>query len=343
MAVTIYDIAREAGVSYATVSRALNNHPEVNKHTQKTVRRIAKKLGYRSSFSGKTLAAGKTHSIGLVLPDFANPFYLELLRTIEETCLVCNYQMLTLEYALDAKRERACLEEMLRRRCDAVIASVTRFDDTRDLLEEFWGQLPCYVVGLPGKDVIGSLMIDGSIVDLSKGFEEAVEHLYAFGHKNIGYVQSVPPENTDKSRNVGLSHGFSKLDLPFDNDAVFSCFSGNQMQDGEKAMTELLSRRPDITAVICTNDMVACGALKAMSNRGLSCPGDISVIGADNTWLATQWHVSLTSIDQNTRELAKTAVSSVFERLNSNDWGQRRVTYSDSSLVVRDSTGPVRS
>ena len=336
---TIYDIASKAGVSYATVSRALNNRSDVNEHTRKNITRIAKKMGYRPSFAGKILASGKTHSVGLILPDLSNPFYLEFLRKLEGGCISKGYQLVTLEYALDSQRERGCLEEMLRRRCDAVVASVTRFDSVRDLLEEFWGKIPCFIHGLPLEDFIGQTKVDGTIVSLKDGYKASVDHLFELGHKKIGCVQSIPSEVGDSGRKSGLETEFSKFGIEYSDNSIFSRFSGNQMADGEAAMNDLIQKRPDITAIICTNDMVACGAIKAMTNLGLRCPQDISVIGADNTWLAEQWYVPLTSIDQNTKRCADIASETIFGRLENNNWECPMVVHSGSKLIVRNSTG----
>lgn len=342
MSVTIYDIAKKAQVSHATVSRALNNHKNVNRYTRKHILDLAGKLGYRPSYVGKSLVTGKTSTIGLVLPDLSNPFYIEFLRVIEQGCMQRGYRVIALEYALDAERERMCMEEMMKGRCDGVVAVIVRFDHVRDLLEEMWGRrFPCYIDGLPFSEKEINVKVDGSIIHLDKGYARAIEHLVSYGHKRIGFIRSIPPEAGDPGRHIGLERGFAELGIE-NTSVVYSRFSGDHIKDGRDAMADLLREESDITAVICSNDMVAYGAIKTLRSCGLRCPEDISIIGDNNTWLASDGYIPLTSIDQNTSATAKSAVKTIFERLNNPEWAKPKHEHFNSSLIVRESTGPVR-
>ncbi len=341
MAVTIYDIAKATKKSHATVSRALNNNPRIGIDTRRKILQVARELGYRPSHFGQALKSGKTRTLGVVIPDFSNPFYMEFLRGVEETCLEHKYQLVTMEYALDAAREYSCLEQMLERRCDGVIAFISRFTPLKNLLEEFWKiHLPCVVAGLPGD--VGESKIDGTQVDIGKGIELAVEHLVKLGHRNIVMIASWPKESSGGGRVEGLKVAFAKHGLRYDDESVFVHYTGNQLRDGYEATRELLTKQPDTTAIIGTNDILITGVMRYLSECGLSVPKDISLVGTDNTWIGQYWPVALTSIDCKTQIHAKSAANLLFGRLNDKQWKEpQRLTFTPS-LVIRESTGKAR-
>ncbi len=122
MATTIYDIAEKVGTSCCTVSRALNDHPRIGAKTKSKVLKVAKDLNYRRSYFARGLTKGRSNLIGLVIPDFKNPVYIEFLRAIEIQCLANGYHVIPMEYRLDNSYQRVCLEKMMEFRCDGVIA-----------------------------------------------------------------------------------------------------------------------------------------------------------------------------------------------------------------------------
>ena len=342
MATTIYDIAEVCNTSHATVSRALKDHPTVNVDTRKRILRAAKELGYRPQYSARALKGGRTRTISIAVPDLANPFFVEYARAIEQGILEQGYKSAVVEFAWDPDRERSCLEQLLERRYDGAIAFVSRFEPLRDLFDEAWEKrLPCIVPGLPPD--AGSAKLDGTSVDIGKGVESAVKHLVDLGHRNITFVASWARQSgAGPDRLRALQSAFAKHDLPYDEASVLFRCTGQQVQDGYDAAKELMARRPETTAILGVNDYLIAGAVRALAELGLRVPEDVSLIGADNTWIARYWPVSLTSIDLKTPEHAQAGVEILFERLATREWREPRRIRVDASLVIRESTGPVR-
>jgi len=339
--VTIYDVARHANLSGPTVSRALNGNSRISDKTKKKVFKIAQQLGYRSSYAGKVLKMGRTNTIGVMVPDLANPYFIEFLRAVEQGCLSKGYRPVTVEYMQDASQERYFLEQVLERRCDGIIAIISNCEPLRDLLEEFWfRKIPCIIHGLAPD--IKSTKIDGTEVDMAPGVQKAVDHLVGLGHKEIVLVTSWREEFADTGRLKGFQDAFLRHGLGSVSDHVLQLSCKDHMLDGMSVGKELLRTKPKTTAIIGTNDMLVVGVAHALSEAGIRVPEDMSLVSMDNTWLAKNWPTPLTSIDQKTQECALTATEVLFKRLDNQEWGDPIHVKLSSNLVVRKSTAKCR-
>jgi LacI family transcriptional regulator len=357
MATTIYDIAKQVGTSYCTVSRALNNHPRIGAKTKEKILKTAKDMSYRPSYFARGLTAGKTKLIGLVIPDFKNPVYVEFLRYIEVQCVAKGYHVIPMEYRLDNSYQRACLEKMMEFRCDGVIAFFQNAELFRDLLDEFWEmRMPCIqTVGY----ITGQHM-DRVIIKMEQGVEKAVKHLVDLGHRKIVMIDSLLEmfDKKDVSGNVQKDDTKDKCCTPFGNffqaamlkhglecseDNIIFSSSENQLADGLNIGEMLIQSRPEVTAVITHNDLFAVGILKSLLSKGRRVPDDFSIIGADNTWLAETSHVPLTSIDINLPQLANAAMDMMFSRVNTDNWDKGKEIQINVDLFIRQSTGPCKS
>lgn len=340
--ITQKTIADKLGVHVTTVSMALRDSPAIRAELRKQIKETAKELGYRPSHAGKALRFGKTHMIGMILPDFNNPFYVELLKGVQAVCSYHGYSLISMDYNLDIKQERNCLERMLGRQCDGIITIPSRFEPVKDLIEEFWNsRLPCVTLGVPHD--IGKVKIDSVRVDLAKGMEAAVDHLVALGHQHIVFAASWPREiGARMERFGGFESGLRKNGLPFNSGKnICYYFTGNQLEDGKYLGKEILRAYPEATAIIGTNDYLAIGLMQSLTSMGVRVPEDISLVGADNTWIGRNWSVPLTSIDQKTDEMAKAASELLFERMKCEQWDEPRHILLDAALAVRASTGHV--
>ena len=364
MSATIYDVAKEANTSYGTVSRALSGHSRISEKTRKKVLQVAKKLKYRPDYAARALRMGKTSIIGMILPDFTNPFYGEFLRVVEEECLARNYQILPMDYALDPKRQRLSLERMLESRCDGIVGFITRQQSIEGLLEEFWDKrIPCIMPHLPFDEA--GARVDGVCIDIAAGAEQAIDHLISLGHREIsliisdGSIRSIDsPDNfkntiyknplyqvtdvQEDGRVIGLLRSFKKNGMQIGEHTVISKRSNNHLQDGAEAVRSLFKSHPSTTAIITANDLLATGALGALSELGLRVPNDVSVVSTDNSWVSQRWPVPITSIDLKTSDVAKAAAGILFERLKSSEWEKPSRLSFRAELIVRASTGPVR-
>jgi LacI family transcriptional regulator len=344
MAVTICDIAKLINTTDATVSMALRNNPRISLKTREKVQDAAKKLGYRPSHLGRSLKSGKTNTIGMIIPDFANPYFIEFIKSVQATCLSRNYQLITIEYCLDIKQERACLEQMLGRRCDGIITIPSQFEPTRDLIKEFWdSRVPCVVIGLPFYMAEG-VKIDGLRIDITSGIQAAIDHLAALGHQHIVLAASWPKECGGGGRYDAFEGGLRKNNLPFDPQKnIYYHFTGDQYDDGLKMGRDILEKYPQTTAVIGANDHLIIGMMQSFMTMGVRVPEDVSLVGTDNTRIGQNWIVPLTSIDQRTADQAQAAAELLFERIKSETWDEPKHITWNAGLVIRKSTGPAKS
>ena len=358
MATTIYDIAQVTGMSHGTVSRALNDNVRISQKTKQKVMTAARELGYRPTHAARSLKTGKTNTLGLVVPDFKNPFYTEFIRTAETVCLDRNYRLMPVEYALDSHRQRACLEQMLETRCDGVIAFFSDVTEFRDLLDEFWDKhIPCV---MPFLDLPSATdRMDGTVSDVGRGVQQAVDYLVDLGHREIVMACSLPSgESTsfreaeelmalaqaagDKSnRASAFVTSLTRHGLEVHNGRFLSAFSGDQIQDGVEVARMLLANHTSVTAVIAQNDLLAMGMMRTLMDNNVSVPGDISIVSCDDTWLSRYSPIPLTSISLETEQVAHSAVEIAFERMKEEKWDSPKRVFHNSELIVRRSTGPV--
>jgi DNA-binding LacI/PurR family transcriptional regulator len=342
MSVTLHDIAKIAKTSHATVSRALNDNPRISLTTRKNIKKIAKKLGYNPSVVARALRSGRTFNIGLVVPDLKNPFYVEFLRGVEAKIQLTNYQLIVVENCQNVEQEKANLEKLISLDCDGIISTVSFMDPVKEVVQACWdSKRPFFARGLPQD--IGDVKVDGCNIIMRNGIEKAVSHLVQLGHKNIVFIASWPVEVQGGGRIGALKQAFENHGLEFGSKNIIRRFSGNQIQDGYYATLELIKNNSDITAIICTNDIVANGVMHALSEMGLKAPHDISVIGTDDTWLAKYWPIPLTSITMQVEKTAEIAVKVILDRLSSDIWDEPKHISIDTDLIIRQSTGPVRS
>ena len=322
---------------------ALRDSPAIRAELRSQIKETAKDLGYRPSHAGKALRFGKTNTIGMILPDFNNPFYVELLKGVQTVCSHYGYSLISMDYNMDIEQEHNCLERMLGRQCDGIITIPSRFEPVKDLIEEFWNsRLPCVTLGVP-RD-IGDVKIDSARVDIAKGVEAAVDHLVALGHRHIVFAASWPREiGASMERFGGFESGLKKNGLRFNPEKnICYYFTGNQLEDGKYLGKEILKTHPEATAIIGVNDYLTIGLMQSLMSMGVRIPEDISLVGTDNTWIGRNWAVPLTSIDQKTGELAKFATELLFKRMRDEQWDEPRHILLDAALAVRNSTGRVR-
>ncbi len=338
--VTIYDIAEKLGITHPTVSRALNDHPRISSKTKEKVLKVAEELGYRPNYAARSFGTGKTRTIGMIVPDLTNPYFVDYLRAAEKQVASENYSMVTLEYGLAPEQEKKCLEQMLEKRCDAVIANISQLGPLKDILKEFWERkIPIFWPGLPNNFDDNGITMDGIHVDLENGVNDAVLHLTELGHKNIVFVAVWAQQYDDYGRFSGLTKGFEKAGLKLDfNKNVFSLFTGDQLKDGYTAAKNILKERPETTAIIGTNDLVCAGIYKALFEEKVNIPEDMSLIGCDNTWVSKYMPISLTTIDQKTAEVARISVDTIFQRLQTEKWGSAKHINIEPELIIREST-----
>lgn len=326
----IVDVARRAGVSVATVSRAMRELPNVAPATRERVLRAAAELRYTASPVGAGLATGRVRAVGVVMPYVGRWFFAEVVRGIESTLREAGYD-LVLHALGDAERRGAFFAQLpVRRRVDAVlVVGLGLTEDELSVLHQL--QMPLACVGEPMDGV------HGETIDNVEAARIAVRHLVSLGHRDIamidGEVDGPHGFQVPALRARGFTEAMNAAGLPVRPEWVHH--GGYTADGGEAAMAAILAGRPLPTAVFCQSDEMAFGAIRALRSAGLDVPGDVSVIGVDDHELARTF--DLTTVAQPVQEQGKAAAAWLIRNLE----GRRTedaTRVHPARLVVRSTT-----
>lgn len=333
---TIKKIAEELGVHPSTVSRALNPTTRglIGKETSERIERAAKKLGYYPNAAAASLRTGRSKLIGVFLPDISNPVFSPILSGIAEVTSDAGFATIVADVGSEARSQTELMFELVARRVEGlVLATVSRNDD---LVQQCMNErLPVVLVNRAE-----SLMRVSSVTsDDVHGMRLAIEHLHGLGHRRIGHLAGPQHLSTGFLRSNGFKEAVATLGIdPADAPIVES--SAYTRPAGAAAMHALRELRPDLTAVVASNDLVALGAYDALRDVGLSVPDDISVVGHNDMPLVDMVHPPLTTIRISHRELGREAARLLMSEIN-HDGSARRSIVLAPELVVRSSTRKV--
>lgn len=331
MAVTLKDIAKVAGVSYATVSRALSNHPDVSPETRERIKKIAKEMNYVPDPSARGLKGKNTNMIGLVVPDISNPFFSELALGVESFANEHGYCVFLCNTNWDYEREKTYVDILKAKRVDGVIISSVIENATHHKKLS----LPLvYITEGPRSDDIYYVGIDNKA-----GAVLGVEYLIKLGHKDIVYIGGSEKTSTNRERFEGYKetmqrHGYTvKANLRTSNS-----FS---QESGYKAAMEMLIKSEIPTAVFAVNDIVALGVIQAIEEFGLKVPEDISVVGFDDIAFSSMHRIKLTTVSQPKFEMGRQSAELLINLINQENIGQK-INIIQPSLIIRDTCRAIK-
>ena len=310
MSVSIKDIARIAGVSHSTVSRALSHSPLVNVETAERIRQLADEMGYTPSAIGRSLVTRRTQTIGLVVTHLSDPFVAEVAQTVEETAQDRGYSVLV-STAGDPTREVAAVRMLRERRVDGIVVMSSVVGRRYlSLLSEL--QAPIVLIN---NQHDGQYVYSVGMDDVG-GAREAVAYLIRRGHRRIGYIAGPPDAVASDDRQAGWQAALAEAGLTADPALVATpAEGGGRPLGGERATRDLLARPDPPTAIFCYNDRSALGALKTARSLGRRVPADVSIMGFDDIDLAAYLDPPLTTIAQPKAELGQRAVEMVLALL----------------------------
>ncbi len=328
-------VARKARVSTATVSRTINGSANVSPLTAERVRRAIDSLGFYPNTNARALGSGRSSLYGLIISDITNPFFPELVKAFEDVAVEHGQEVLIANTNYDPARMENCVRRMLQRKVDGVAIMTSEMDDS--LIEVFSRRhIPLVFLdtGSPGMGV------SSVRIDYPTGIVYAMDYLTELGHRQIAFISGPLALHSARTRLQAYTEMVHKKELMTDPRLIQE---GNHRVDGgHDAMERLLAAGARPTAVLCSNDLTAIGAMGAIFERGLRVPEDISVIGYDGIQLSAYTHPSLTTLSVSRFELANTAFRSIFNNRDPQGGapglGEEHIVH--PTLVVRESTGP---
>lgn len=327
------DVADAAGVHVSTASRALNEQTAtlVNAETLDRVRQAASRLGYRVNGMARGLKMRRSLSIGMIVPDITNPFFPPAVRGAEDVLDRSGFSLLLSSTDNDPARARRQVTAMLESQVDGMLLAMARREDS--LVEELRAAgTPLVLVNR----TVERGGITAVVPDDDNGELQAVEHLYALGHRRIGFLAGPLFTSNAARRLESFRQAARRLGLP--GDAVAEAEAFDEVA-GYCAARGLLAQHPETTAVIAGNDLLAIGVIEAAQERGLACPRDLSVVGFNDMRLASRISPPLTTVRVPEYDVGVRAAELLLAIID--DPGRRPETVLISGeLIVRGSTAP---
>lgn len=329
MKVSIKDVAKAAGVSHSTVSRALSNNPLIPEKTRARVQRLAQKLGYTPNAIARGLVTQQTRAVGVIVTSIADPFVAEVVRGIEQTAGDHGYRVVLGTSHNDPEREVNSVKALREWRVDSVIVESSRVGSLYGpLLQEIGVPIVLINNQHPGT------FIRSVTVDDVQGAKFATSHLISLGHRVIGHIRGPAGYRATKNRLTGYRNALKKAGIPFDSTLLQS---GNGRAEAGEQVIPLLSHSPKPTALFCYNDMTAIGALRALKRCGICVPQDISLVGFDDIPFTLYTDPPLTTIHQPTFEMGQRAMQMAFTLMNTPKAKVENVVI-QGELIVRESS-----
>ncbi|MBT4711530.1 MAG: LacI family DNA-binding transcriptional regulator [Alphaproteobacteria bacterium] len=327
---TMADIARIAGVSTATVSRALANPAVVTAETREKIDRAVADADYRVNTLARNLRKMETRTILVIVPDIANPFFSDIFRGIEEVAHENGFVAVIGNTEVDPEREAAYANMARERRADGLL-----------LLD---GKLPAWASGASALGGVPFVMaceyVDGPDICLVRtdnydAAKLAVAHLAELGHRRIAHIAGPLDRSISQDRMRGYHDGLAEAGLDDDPALIFEGDFG--LDSGTAAIPTLMLGKP--TAIFTSNDEMAMGAIQGLRAMGLGVPEDVSVVGFDDIRFAGAYNPPLTTVAQPRYEIGRLATEMLMQLLSGHELGQRQRVL-NSSLVIRESSAP---
>lgn len=332
MKVTIKDIAKEAGVSIATVSKILNKKDQnISEKTRKKVLEIIKEKNYIPNTIARSLVTKQTKSIGLVIPDITNPFFPELVRGAEDCASKCGYNIIFCNTDDKTEKEEKYIKMLAEKMVDGII-----FTQSANNREEFnyLSQIRQPMV-LIDRDVNVPNIKGKVLVDNYNGAYEGVSYLIKSGYKKIAIISGPLSTKTSLDRLEGYKKALKENNIEFDNSLVLE--GEYKGEWGRKGIEMMLENNIKFDAVFCANDIIALSAMKSIKEAKLNIPKDVAVLGYDDIYMAKLTEPALSTIRQPNYEMGYEAVKLLVDIIENGDAINPLVKL-NTELIIRQST-----
>ena len=328
----IRDVAKHARVSIATVSRTINRVPTVDKELTKRVWKAIEELNYFPNTQARALVSGRSRLFGLLISEITNPFFPELIQGFEDFAIENNYEILIGSTNYDPERMEICIRRMIERNVEGV--AVMTFGIEGPLLDQLGSRnIPMvFVDTAPPSENVSILA-----VDYHHGIREGVQHLAALGHRKMAFISGPMLQRSCQLRKDAFLSSAAEVGV---RPAPEWLVEGDHtLEGGMRAIEQILLGKERPTAVMCSNDMTAIGALRVLASKGLRVPDDISVVGFDDIHLAEFVYPPLTTVRMSRNDLARAAFSALRSHVEPTHIHAKKAWHIQTKLTVRQSTG----
>ncbi|BEP27811.1 LacI family DNA-binding transcriptional regulator [Helicovermis profundi] len=337
--INIKDIAKLAGVGVSTVSRVINNHPDVKKETRVKIQDIIEKNNYIPNNSARNLKMLASNNIGIIVKGSFNPFFSKIVERIERSISNENY-LLTLHYNSSCEKDDSeiLIEQIKEKRLNGVIYLGGNFDNKSNNYLKLLN-IPLVIASANISDDVDKSGFSSVGIDNIDSAFKAVDYLCKMGHKNIGLLSSGFSDSNNRNlRTFGyekalLKNGIS-INIDYYRDGYYTFESGYEMAK------DLLNKNSEITAIFSTSDIIAVGAAKYILSTNRQIPNDVSIIGFDGLEYGEFFHPSISTVAQPIEEIADNAVELLFRQINDMESLNEHIKLK-TNLIIRDSIASV--
>lgn len=324
----IQQVAKQAGVSVATVSRVMNGQNTVSSKTRIKVEEAIKSLNYEPSILGRNLRNSESRIFLILIPSISNPFYLEIIKGIEHIALSQNYNILLCETDSNPEKENIYFDLVRKKMADGIISMDPAVNiETLKVLAEKYSIIQC-------SEYSADSGIPYVTIDNEEASYRAVKHLIQIGHKKIALMNSDGKFLYSRQREEGYQRALEEHGLSLNDDYIFYT-KHLGFEHGQQAMKKILALQDRPTAVFAVSDLLAIGALKEVNASGLHVPNDMAVIGFDKIDFSSMTNPTLTTIAQPMYKMGTVAAEMLIEKIKGNEVDS---VILDHELVIREST-----
>lgn len=343
VAISIKDLAKLAGVSVTTVTRALQGKPDIRKETRERILALAKAYQYRPNILARSLVTSRTFSIGMIVPDLTNPFFPALIKGAEATLWRAGYSVILADTDFDAEKEKQTVNEFISRKVDGLIMSPIETQHYHEWIDQIRH------AGIPFVSLTRLENHDADTVVASDryGAREAVSHLLASGRNRILYLGNASSRWANSERLEGYREALAQAGIPRDEHLERTASNGT-IDAARDTLREAFTDGVSCNAVLAFDDVMALGVRKAITEAGLSIPADVALTGFDNIELSSLPEIDLTTVDIPKYELGRVSAQVILERISegADDAKDRSTTAPfreivlNTRLIVRGTTSP---
>lgn len=336
MKVKIVDVAKEANVSVATVSRVVNNIPLVNEETRQRVLAAIKRTGYKPNAIARSLKIQRTNTIGIMIPDITNPYYTQIVRGAEDVCGIYHYNIILTNTDFDSDKERKALNVLIEKQCDGIIYV------GKDLSEEMQKEL----IDAPSEVVLGCIpdnsgCLSGVLINNEVAAYELAIELLKIGHRKfLIFFDEVEEGYIYQERKKGFKRAFKEWNIEFDDSRILE--AKLSLSGGYHMMEKAINSGVDFTCVFCFNDQIALGAIRYAEEQGKKIPEDISVCGFNNFWIAEWTRPQITTVAQPMYDIGAIATRMLIKMCEKEEQAVKNV-FVPHEVIIRGSVAPIES